>query len=476
MPSSVEHNPLISLYRALEKSEIRRLGKWLDSPAHNQRDDVRQLHAYLVTRDHLRKTSALTKKRIWGRIFPDTPFDDARLRQTFHWALRATEAFLAYQRWSEDPFNEQLALIRALQQRNLSTPLRRHLEKGRKLLAAVPLQDEKRLRQQYQLELEQDEYRTYHEFRQHPRFQEIADTLDLTYLIEKLKASWNMLFHQRVYKTEFRIDFLEEVLAYVQTLDLEKYPVLAIHYYGYLGITDDDASGTTLGRLRNLVEQHGRLLSEKDLRYVILMAINLCITKMNQGKEPYVREAFAWYSLGFERDTIAENGLLTRATYLNVVSIALKLQEFTWVDDFLLRFSHQLEEELRENTERFARAQLSYARRAYDIAMPLLVQVDFKHPVYNLLAKTLLLKIYFELDEFDALESQVDATLTYIRRKKLSDLHRNNFNNIARLTRQLARLGPSRKKREELRQKVTTTTPLSERKWLLEQLATAGSA
>ena len=470
MSSTVENNPLISLYRALDKSDVRRLGKWLDSPIHNQRDDVQALHAYLIKANHLYKTSSLAKMRIWKKIFPQDPFDDARLRQTFHWSLKAVEAFLAYTQWSKDPINQRLALVRELQQRNLAGPAERNLAKSRKLLGAIALKDEHRLRQQYRLELQQDEHRTYYQLNERPRFQEIADTLDLTYLIEKLKASWNMLFHQRVYKTKFKVNFLDEVVAYVQQLDLEQYPVLAIHYYGYQGLVDDDESGKTISRLRDAVAKHGELLSEKDLRYVILMAINICITKMNQGKEPYVREAFEWYSLGLAEDAIAENGLLTRATYLNVVSIALKLQEFSWASDFLNSFTHQLEEDIRDNTERFARAQLGYAQQDYDTAMPLLVQVDFKHPVYNLLAKTLLLKIYFELDEFDLLESQVDSMLTYIRRKTLSDLHRNNFNNIARLTRQLSRLGPNRKKKETLRQKIQDTSPLSEKKWLAEQL------
>lgn len=470
MSSTVENNPLISLYRALDKSDIRRLGKWLDSPIHNQRDDVQALHAYLIGSDRLYKTSALTKTRVWKKIFPQEAFDDARLRQTFHWALKAVEAFLAYTQWCKDPINQRLELVKELQQRNLAGPAGRNLTKSRKLLESVELKDEHHLRQQYQLELQQDEHRTYYQLNEHPRFQEIADTLDLTYLIEKLKASWNMLFHQQVYKTEFKINFLTEVVGYVQQLDLEKHPVLAIHYYGYLGLVDDDESGKTISRLRDAVARHGKLLNEKDLRYVILMAINICITKMNQGKEPYIREAFEWYRLGLEEDSITENGLLTRATYLNIVANAIKLKEYDWAEEFINNYTYQLEEDIRDNTERFARARLGYEQKDYALAMPLLVQVDFKHPVYNLLAKTLLLKIYFELDEFDLLESQVDAMLTYVRRKTLSDLHRNNFNNIARLTRQLSRLGPNRKKKELLREKIQDTSPLSEKKWLAEQL------
>ncbi|MEL7163718.1 MAG: hypothetical protein AAFN92_23365, partial [Bacteroidota bacterium] len=324
------------------------------------------------------------------------------------------------------------------------------------LQEAAEVRNEFYFRYQYLLEQERDYYRDFFQVRARPRFQEVADNLDVTYLIEKLRASWNMLFHQRVYRTKYDIRFLDEVVSYVERLDLEEYPVLAIHYYGYRGLAEDDASGQMVGQLRTAVQRHGDLLSAHDRRHVILMAINLCISNANRGRDSYVRESFEWYRLGLEQDVISENGKMTRATYLNVVSGALKLAEYDWTRTFIEQYTPQLEEEIRENTERFARARLSYERKEYSVAMPLLVQVDFKHPVYNLVAKTLLLKIYYELDEFDALDSQVDAMLTYVRRKELSDLHRDNFKNLARLTRSLSRLNPrNKKKREQLRQRIT---------------------
>jgi len=472
MHSTVEKNPLISLYQSLDKSDGRRLGKWLDSPIHNQRDDVRALHAYLTgSGDRLYKTSSLSKMRIWKRIFPQEPFDDARLRQTFHWALKATESFLAYEHWTRDPINQQLALTTELRKRNVAAVAARSLKKAGQLLDNVSIKNERHLRNQYLLELERDEHRIYYQLREKPRFQEIADILDHAYLIEKLKASWNMFYQQRLYKTEFDVKFLDEVVSYVERLDLEQFPVLAIHYYGYRGLVADDVSGSTISLLRDAVEKHGHLLSRIDLRYVILMAINLCISNMNQGREPYVRESFEWYKLGFLNDVIVENNLLTRSTYLNVVSIALKLMEYGWVEDFIENNAQNLEDNIRENTESFARAKLGYELKDYTGSMRLLVLVDFKHPVYNLLAKTLLLKIYYELDEYDAMDSLLDSMTTYIRRKDIADIRRDNFANIVRFVRQLSRIPTGDKKKvAELKARVEDTSPLTEKKWLLEQL------
>jgi len=472
MESTVEKNPLIAIYRSLDKSDGRRLGKWLDSPAHNQRGDVRALHAYLLSgKDRLYKTSALAKMRIWKRIFPSETYDDARLRQTFHWALKATEAFLAYEHWQRDPFSKQLAVTMEFRRRNLSTAAARHLKKTIQLQEQVPLRNESFYRNKYLLELEREEYRNSYTPLERPRLDQIARSLDFTYFIEKLKVSGNMIFHQRVYKADFPIHFTQEVVDEVQKLNLNKYPVLAIHYYGYKGLMEDDASGKTMSLLRDAVEKHGNLLISSDLRHVILMAINLCISNMNRGQEPYVREGFEWYRLGISRDVLLQDGFLTRETYLNIVANSIKLEEYEWANHFLEEHSVKLEEDLRENTENFARARLAYEQKNYSHAMPLLVQVDFKHPVYNLIAKTLLLKIYFELDEYDAMDSQLDSMTTYIRRKKIADIRRDNFNNIVRFVRQLSRVPPGDKaKIAELRARIKAATPLTEKKWLLEQV------
>jgi len=470
--TSVEKSQLVLIYRSLNKGDVRQLTKWLDSPMHNQREDVKKLHVYFTSnKDRLYKTSSLTKTRIWKKIFPGEVFDDARLRQTFHWALKAVMGFLAYDNWSRKEIEPNIALINELNHRRLPGMTERTIKRTIKSLEAAPLRNETYFRNRYQLEQELDYYQDYFQVRAKPRFQEVADNLDITYLIEKLRASWNMLYQQRLYRTEYEIRFLEEVVNYVQSLELENYPVLAIHYYGYQGFTEDDHSGRTIGLLRTAVEKHGHLLPDNDRRHVIVMAINLCVANMNKGREAFIREAFEWNRIGLDQNVISLDEKINRHNFWNIVAIAIKLEEYHWAESFIDQYAYQLEEDIRENTEQFAKANLKYGRQDLAAAMGLLIMVDFKHPVYNLSAKILLAKIYYELGEFDALDSQIDTTLKYIRRKELADVQRNNYRNIILMIRQLARLNPhDPKNKTSLRERIEETTPLTEKKWLLEQI------
>ena len=89
----------------------------------------------------------------------------------------------------------------------------------------------------------------------------------------------------------------------------------------------------------------------------------------------------------------------------------------------------------------------------------------------NLLAKTVLLKIFYELNEFDLLHSHLDAMKNYIRRKQVIGYHKTNSLNIIKYVSQLIKLNPFDKKAQnDLRQRIEKEEILTEREWLLEQV------
>jgi hypothetical protein len=86
-------------------------------------------------------------------------------------------------------------------------------------------------------------------------------------------------------------------------------------------------------------------------------------------------------------------------------------------------------------------------------------------------AKTMLLKMYYEQDELDALESLLESMRTYMQRKKVIGYHKTNYKNFIRYTKKLLKVNPYNKLLvERLRKEIETTNPLTEQEWLLRQL------
>jgi hypothetical protein len=282
-----------------------------------------------------------------------------------------------------------------------------------------------------------------------------------------------MLFHQRVSKAPYDIGLLEPIIDYVGEQDLESLPALAIYYYIIRAIRESDHNKDEgfFEKLRTTARQHGHLLPLKEQQEFYLMAINLLIPKLNAGIKSYVVEAFEWYRQGIENGILIENDRLSRYTFLNAAFVAIKLDELIWTEDFIDNYQQYLSDEHREQAAGFARARLYYAKRDYGATMRLLAQMDFKDHAHNLVSKYLLLKIYYELDEFDALESLLDSLAAYLRRKEIVEYHKVNGRNIIRLLRALARLNPYESdKKAGLRAEIESAKPLTEREWLLEMI------
>lgn len=470
----MEKTSIVQIYRSLDKSEQRELGKWLASPAHNQREDVLALHAYLLGSNHLDSTSALAKTRVWKRLFQGQTYDDARLRQTIHFATKATEEWLAYREWQNDRVKKRLALAGQFRRRKLTKPLEKALRRVEKQQTASPYRDEHFYRNEYLLQLEHYTYRNRKLRTQKDiKLQDVSDALDKAYLIEKLRLCCNMLFHQRVSKTPYNIGLLDPLVEHVGQLDLSATPALAIYYYVIQTIraADDATQGEYFASLRTAVREDGHLLPRQEQHDVYIMAINLCIPKLNAGIQFYLREAFEWWRLGLENGVLIENDQLSRYSFLNAAFIALNLGELDWTENFIDNYQRYLATEHREQAAGFARARLYYTKRDYGATMRLLAMMDFKDHVHNLISKYILLKIYYEEEEFDALESLLDSLGAYLRRREIVENQKQNGQNIIRLFRALLRLDPyDREKRAALRQDIQDTRPLTERKWFLEMV------
>jgi hypothetical protein len=178
----------------------------------------------------------------------------------------------------------------------------------------------------------------------------------------------------------------------------------------------------------------GHLFPLSELKNLYLLAVNFCIRKLNEGNEPFIREGWDLYRAGLDNGFLLENGRLSGFTFNNVVAFGIKLKVFSEVEQFIDQYADRLDPEQKESYTNFNYARIEYSRRHFGVAMQLLQKADFKDLVNNLIVKTQLLKIYYELEEIDLLEAHLESFRSFIRRSNVSDYHRENFNNIILLT------------------------------------------
>ena len=103
--------------------------------------------------------------------------------------------------------------------------------------------------------------------------------------------------------------------------------------------------------------------------------------------------------------------------------------------------------------------------------MERLRQVEYEDLFLNIYAKIMLMKIYYELQEHDVLDSFLKSFERFIRRHRGLAYHRENYLNDIYFTRKMLKVNPfDRDGREALRRELETTPALTERGWLLERV------
>lgn len=472
--------------KALEQLSIQELNwfrEFVHSPYFNKHENLRKLIDIIVASSPNFDEKELTVKDVFKKIFPKDKFNPQKLSDLLTYLYRLYEKFLIQLESESDDAQSKLLLLHSYRLRKLD----RQFSNTMKLLregGVINKEDEFRFLIEYKLETESDLYFTAQDSRTTDKsIERKAKALDLFYLTAKLKACCDMLNRQNIVSEQFEIRMLDEVKLFVGNNfpALEQHPVILIYYQILLTI-QESATEAHYSRLTELLEKHAVHMGQNELRVMYDYAQNYCIKKINSGNSKYLREIFKLYKTLLRQDLMFdENNNLSQWDYKNIVTTGTRLKEYEWCEQFLHDYKEKLPAADRENAFIFNLATLYYSRKKYDKALKLLQAVEFTDVYYSLGARSLLLKIYFEAEEFEPLYSLFDSFKIYLKRNKLVSAYqyRAHFNLIKmakRLTKIKSRVGYSRretiaKDTETLKKKIDATPEITNLSWLLEMVA-----
>lgn len=469
----MQKSVLVEIVRSLSRKEVREIHKWLQSPAHNQRDDVVRLFDFLNKNLSDDGDDTVEKKRAWKAVFPREEYDDARMRQVMYFLLKALEEYLVYTDHARDPVQFSLALARIFRQRKLDKAYRQAHRMGANYLEEQPLRNGYYLMHRFHLEEEEYYYRMSITQNASVNLQETADAFEKWFVAEKLRISNSMLAHHNVYqKANYDQGLLTQALEYSNREKLSQEPAVKVYYYAYMAITHPNEEHY-FDQFEELIhDQSEKVFSASEVLNLYRAALNYCAAKVNQGNLEYCRRALRFYRRGLETEILVENNHITRYTFGNAVAFAIKIGEYAWAEQFIEQFQHHLDEKERQSIVKFNQSRVYYEKGDYNKAQTLLMQFEYDDMLLNIIAKTMLLKIYYEQGELDAFESLLESMRIYLQRKEALDPARKTaYKNMISLMKKLLNLNPySRTQTERLRTAIEAAHPLMEKEWLLRQV------
>lgn len=474
-------NKLTKLLSTLSRKELTRFKEFVHSPYFNKHKEVQALIRYfdqIFPRFDERNCHRL---RIFKKIFPKEIHDQAKLAVVFTYAQRLIEEFLVLEQIKNDNYLKNSALLKGLRQKKQFKLYESKLEKTKKALQEHPIRDSSYHQKEYKLAVEADYF--YTTIRRKGRDQSLyrqLSSLDHYYLAEKLKAAVEVQIRRKILKQEYINPMMKSVLDTVQEHQTlyQKVPAIDLYYRVFLMINHEETD-YYFDALETLQAKE-KFFPKEELATIYNYFQNYCIAQINNNNPTFLKEIFLLYQLQLQQELIFEDGYLSDLHYKNIVTTGIRLEELAWVKHFIEQYRLALRPEVQENAYSFNLASYYHAVGEYDQVLALLQEVVYSDFRYNLGAKALLLRTYYEQESYEALYSLVDSTLQFLQRnEQLADARRTGYYNLFRLTRKAAQLNANwsywkaakwTREWARLHQEVEEGKAIFNKAWLLQQL------
>jgi hypothetical protein len=456
--------------------ELKRFRKYLCSPLHNEDETYIRLFdliaPYIKATDH-----HLTREAIGKKLYPKrklTNQDYARLFTNF---ARRIEGFMALEKYYSRPEREYTDILESLNDRHLGKYFPDMFNYVKKLHDKEPMRSGEYYLATFRIEVLHHDYLEGKQERStNKNLVETLSALDTYYLITKLRFCAAILHYQAFLSLGGEVALIQEILDHCSGSRYDDVPLLKAYYHIVMSLIEPDKE-SHFEALRQIIFTHTDSFPPETQQDLFAFAINYCINRINYGSVNYLRQILELYQQALDKDILLTNGELSPWDYKNIVTIGLRNKDYKWTEAFIENYKSKIPKPERDNAYTFNQARYYFAIKKYDKVLRLLQSVEYSDIFYLLDSKTTLMKTYYELDEYQSLQSLKESFRILLRRKKLiSEQNQVNYGNFARYTMKLYRADIKDKKQiAALKKDIEGTTNIADKGWLLEKLSQLAS-
>lgn len=457
---------LFLILKAFSSKELAAFASFLENPLVNRRDDVKELLVYWA-----KNSNKFTKEEGFSAIYPGQVFNVKTWHLLTSRLFKLAEQFMVSNELKSDEVLQKILLAKAYRKKQIPRHFESTVNSVSKTLQKTGIQNADWLHQKFTVEYEYYDYIDSHNRKNRTNLQEVNDLLDQYYIAIKLRNACLALSRKTMNQENYDIHFLEEVLDKIEKRPtLLETPAISVYFYCYKIITEAK-SEYWFGQLRKAITAHSGKFQAAEKRDITLLAINYGIKKLNTGDPFFRRETFELYRLSFAEGYLLEDKIMPEPMYYNVVSLAVKNKEFEWAEQFATDYKKYLNPNFRNPLYYHSIGLLQYEQGQLAQSLQSLALVDTKVSFVLLAVKSLQIKIYYELNEVDALDNLLESFRVYLQRRKDLGYRKENFENLVGFVKRLLALPYKGKaEREALERDVREAVVFSERGWLLGQL------
>ena len=460
---------LLIALNSLTKSDLDKFELFINSPFFN-----RDQHIILFYNEVLNVIIAqkkLDKLLIFEKLFPGQNYSDTKIRLLQSNLFKLLEQFIKYKMTLSGPsIYPELKLLDYYRSKKIEKCKNsQYLKLERQISEQLVDEDPYYL---YELDLLDEHIKDFASQKSiKPNLlQEFYDKTQEATLLMILKTACRLFTEKSVFNYTFDVGILPEILPWIKENREKCSPQIRL-YFAYFNMINDSEEEQHYIDFQALLAEYYYLFESQELRDLYLAANNYCIRKLNQGHREYELQALNNYRSALDNKVLFENGRLSQRTYNNIVALALKSNQLEWASQFMEDYTSSLAAHEQVSSYNLNKARLAYVQKDFERGLELLQGADFKPMLNNLSAKTLMIKLFYEMGEYDVLYYQLKAMRAFLYRNKVIGYHKKAFINLIRYTEKLLRLRPDdQHKMEKVKTDILNEDIIWEKDWLLNQL------
>lgn len=471
----MHNNKIIAILKTLRKEEIKQLLLFL--PLVSSNNKLFLFAQTILVHYPAFENRALEKEQLFKKIFPGKKYEDVQIRLLTSALNKALQQFFVFIHCQENNGLFSSVLFSEFEKRNLHKQLEFQKEEILKNELVIEENNIKTFLYEY---LNQETHRNYLYKNQNrtvePNLQVLSNSLDLHYIINKLKIYCEALNYQTLSKAQYQIEFIDTILPYIENSNLVKNTLVQL----YLGILQLFRQTSNLEQVyisikKLFFEKYDRLnSSEADNIYGLIK--NYCIRQSNKGNTFFVAELLELYKFEISQFQRKKEKDFSALTYKNAITIALRLNQFSWVKEFIPEFARFIAPTLRENAFHFNMAQYYFAIKEYKKINAHLQKIDGTDLFLIFSSKALQIRTFYELGEIMPLESLLQSFRLFVTSKKKIGYHASNYLNFIKFVSKLNQFkykDDEIKKLKKLEQAIENEKGIVEKPWLLAKVKEA---
>ncbi len=466
----------VKIYKALlntEKKTRNRFSKYLNSPYFNANQEISKLNEILE--DSIPNKLDITKEAIWSELKATVPYNDKVLRSLFNKLLTHFEDFLAQEKFQSKRLTKSFYKLQQVQDDKYEILRNQILKEVRTTEARY-----QELSAEFHLDMyliENLYFFISFDFQRKQRksakktfsLSKTLHHLDVYYIAEKLRFIYIQLFWNEYFEGDTSDLFNDEILRAVNKGRFRNEKLLVAFYYAIRTLTNPEKDNY-FKSLKSLLQENFDAFTKIDQRFFYDVLLTYSNRRVNKGDRDYLMESYKLYRDIVERGVVLNDNEISPVTFRNIIAVALRAKAYKWVDYFANEYVKFLPKAERENAFNFNIARIHFYKNEYGEALLSMNQVNLDDLFYDLNGRTLLVAVYYELEETEALLSSVQAFKNVLKRKKLSPAAKSRYNNYLKLTQKLAIANPDNKRKLRMLQKQIDELSSVNKPWLKEKM------